>query len=335
MSTKNSKNTNIILAFVSLLIVVVVVALAGFFLLKDAPEFIQGQAEITEYRVSSKVPSRILKFYVSEGDSVQVGDTLVVLEAPDVMAKLTQADAMETAAKAQDEKVLKGARVQQIQAAYEMWQKAKAGVDIAEKSYKRVKTLFEQGVMTAQKMDEVTAQRDAAVATEKAAKSQYELVREGAEKEDKVAAAAMVSRAKGGVAEVESYVKETVLTAQLPGQIMEVYPQIGELVGSGAPIMSVGVVNDLWVTFQVREDLLEDLAVGAECTAFIPALNKKEVRLKVNYMKDMGSFATWKATKTTGQYDLRTFEVKAVPLQPVKGLCAGMSVILERKNLKK
>lgn len=330
MATSKNKNTNIVFAFVALVIVVLVVALAGFFLLGAGPEMIQGEAEVTEYRVSSKVPGRILKLCVKEGDRVQTGDTLVILEAPDVDAKLEQANAAEAAAQAQNEKALKGARAEQIQAAYEMWQKAVAGVHIADKSYKRVKNLYEQGVLSAQKMDEVTAQRDAALATERAAKSQYDMARNGAEREDKRAAAAMVARAKGAVAEVESYKKETVLTAQLAGEVTEVYPKMGELVGTGAPIMSVAVMEDMWVTFQVREDLLQDLAVGQECTAFIPALGKKEVRLTITYLKDMGSFAAWKATKTTGQYDLKTFEVKAIPLEPVKGLRAGMSVILER-----
>lgn len=330
MATPTTKNTNIILAFVALVVVVLVVALAGFFLLGTGPELIQGEAEVTEYRVSSKVPGRILKLCVEEGDRVKAGDTLVILEAPDVSAKLEQASAAEAAAQAQNEKALKGARVEQIQAAYEMWQKAVAGVNVAEKSYVRVKNLYEQGVMAAQKMDEVTAQRDAAVATERAAKSQYDMARNGAEREDKMAAAALVARAKGAVAEVESYVKETVLVAQLDGEVTEVYPKLGELVGTGAPIMSVAVMDDMWVTFQVREDLLKDLAVGKECTAFIPALGKKEVELKVTYMKDMGSFAAWKATKTTGQYDLKTFEVKARSSKPIEGLRAGMSVILER-----
>ncbi len=330
MSTSKYKNINIIIAFSAFAILVCIVALAGFFLLKAGPEMIQGEAEVAEYRVSGKVPGRILRICAEEGMLVDAGDTLVVLEAPEVDAKLEQATAAESAAQAQNEKALKGARQEQIQGAYEMWQKAIAGMEIAEKTYIRVKNLSEQGVMSAQKLDEATAQRNAAIATERAAKSQYDMARNGAEREDKLAAAALVARAKGAVAEVESYKKEMVLTAQMAGEVTEVYPKLGELVGTGAPIMSVAMVENVWVTFQVREDLLRDLAVGKECIAYIPALGKKEVKLKVTYMKDMGSFAAWKATKTTGQYDLKTFEVKALPLQPVEGLRAGMSVILER-----
>lgn len=325
MNTK-AQNSNMLLAFLTLTGVIAIVALVGFFMLRKGPEIVQGQAEVTEYRVSSKVPGRILEFRVKEGQSVHAGDTLAILEAPDVQAKLEQARAAEAAAQAQNEKALKGARREQIQAAYEMWQKAQAGLVIAEKSYRRVKNLHDQGVMSAQKLDEVTAQRDAAIATEKAAKAQYNMAKNGAEREDKAAAAALVERAKGAVAEVESYIKETYLIAQTAGEVSEIFPKVGELVGTGAPIMNIAILDDMWVTFNVREDLLQGLGMGTEFEGFVPALDKN-IRLKVYYMKDLGTYAAWKATKTTGQFDLKTFEVKATPLEKVEGLRAGMSVI--------
>ena len=318
-----------LLAFLTLLGVIAIVAVVGFFMLRKGPEIVQGQAEVTEYRVSSKVPGRILEFRVKEGQKVKAGDTLAILEAPDIHAKLEQARAAEAAAQAQNEKALKGARQEQIQAAYEMWQKSQAGLVIAEKSYKRVKNLYDQGVMSAQKLDEVTAQRDAAVATEKAAKAQYDMARNGAEREDKAAAAALVERAKGAVAEVESYIEETYLTAQTDGEVSEIFPKVGELVGTGAPIMNIAILDDMWVTFNVREDLLQGMSMGTEFEAFVPALDKN-IRLKVNYMKDLGTYAAWKATKTTGQFDLKTFEVRAIPTEKVEGLRPGMSVVLEK-----
>nr|WP_320057471.1 efflux RND transporter periplasmic adaptor subunit [uncultured Bacteroides sp.] len=331
MASQKSQNSNMLLAFLTLLGIIILVAIAGFFMLRKGPEIIQGQAEVTEYRVSSKVPGRILEFRVKEGQSVNAGDTLAIIEAPDVVAKMAQAQAAEDAAQAQNEKAIKGARQEQIQTAYEMWQKARAGVDIAEKSYKRVKNLFDQGVMSAQKFDEASAQRNAAIATEKAAKAQYTMAKNGAEREDKLAAVALVNRAKGAVAEVQSYVKETYLIAQTKGEISEIFPKLGELVGTGAPIMNVSVLDDMWVTFNVREDLLKGLTMGTEFEAFIPAMDNKIVKLKVYYLKDIGTYAAWKATKTTGQFDLKTFEVKALPLEKVEGLRPGMSVILKKK----
>ena len=328
MDTK-SQNSNMLLAFLTLVGVIAVVALVGFFMLRKGPEIVQGQAEVNEYRVSSKVPGRILEFRVKEGQQVKAGDTLAILEAPDVQAKLEQAQAAQAAAQAQNEKALKGARQEQIQAAYEMWQKSKAGLTIAEKSYKRVKNLYDQGVMSAQKLDEVTAQRDAAVATEKAAHAQYQMARNGAEREDKEAAAALVNRAKGAVAEVESYIRETVLVAQTAGEVSEIFPKVGELVGTGAPIMNVAVMEDMWLTFNIREDLLQGIGMDTEVEAYVPALDK-HIHAKVYYLKDLGTYAAWKATKTTGQFDLKTFEVRATPTEHIEGLRPGMSVILEK-----
>lgn len=208
MAEKTQRN-NILLAFLTLLGVTAGVSIIGLFTLRKGPEIIQGQAEATEYRVSSKVPGRILKFFVTEGDKVKAGDTLAILEAPDVMAKLSQARAAEEAAQAMNEKALRGTRSEQLQAAFEMWQKAKAGLDIAEKSYNRVNRLYEAGVMTAQKRDEAQAQYDAMKATERAAHAQYTMAQNGAQREDKAMAAAQVERAKGAVAEVSSYIAET------------------------------------------------------------------------------------------------------------------------------
>lgn len=330
MTPIKSQNSNMLLAFLTLLGVIAIVAVVGFFMLRKGPEIIQGQAEASEYRVSSKVPGRILEFRVKEGETVKAGDTLAILEAPEILAKMEQARAAEAAAQAQNEKAIKGARQEQIQAAFEMWQKAKAGVEITEKSYKRIKNLFDQGVMPAQKLDEITAQRDAAIATEKAAKAQYTMAKNGAEREDKMAASALVDRAKGAVAEVESYIKETYLIAPTAGEVSEIFPKLGELVGTGAPIMNIAQMNDMWISFNVREDLLKNLTMGSEFEAVIPALENKTIKLKVYYLKDLGTYAAWKATKTTGQFDLKTFELKASPIEKVENLRPGMSVIINK-----
>ena len=145
----------------------------------------------------------------------------------------------------------------------------------------------------------------------------------------KKAAAAQVNRAKGAVAEVNSYIHETMQIAQMAGEVSDVYPKVGELVGTGSPIMSVSLMNDIWGTFNVREDQLDGMKVGSIVTAFVPAF-KKEIRMKVYYIKDQGSYAVWKATKSNGQYDLKTFEVKARPMDKLEGLRPGMSLILKR-----
>ena len=326
--------SNMMLAFIAMMLVIVLVALAGFFLLNPPDEIIMGQAEATTVRISGKVPGRIVSYRFNEGDKVKAGDTLVYLNTPEVDAKMMQAEAVKAAAEAQHAKALKGARDQEVTGAYEMWQKAQAGLEIAKKSYDRVRNLYEKGVMSAQKKDEAEANYQAMVATEKAARSQYEMAKEGARREDKAAAAALVNQASGAVAEVESYKKEGALVSPIDGEVSERFPEIGELVGTGAPIMNILDMNDIWVTFSIREDLLSQIRIGDEVKAFVPALGNQNVQLKVYAMKDMGTYAAWKATKTNGQYDAKTFEVKARPVQAVEGLRPGMSVILKKNEMK-
>ena len=327
MSAKSQHNS-ILLAIVGFAAVVAVVAVVGYFALGREPEVIQGQVEVTEYRVSSKVPGRILELRVKEGDHVRKGDTLAIIDAPDVAAKLTQAQSAEDAAAALDEMARRGARAEQVSGAYQLMKQAEAGLEIARKSYRRVQRLFDEGVMTEQKRDEAYANFKAMEAQAAAARSQYEMARNGARREEKMAAAAQVNRARGAVAEVNSYVSETVQVALADGEVSEIYPKVGELVGTGSPIMSVSVLDDLWGTFNVREDQLDGLAVGTTFSAYVPAFGKT-VRMKVYYMKDEGSYAVWKATKANGQFDLKTFEVKARPVGKFEGLRPGMSLVIK------
>jgi HlyD family secretion protein len=289
---------------------------------------VQGQVEVSEYRVSSKVPGRILEIRVKEGDYVKVGDTLAILDAPEVRAKMEQARSAEDAAAALELKAQNGARQEQIQGAYQVWQQAKAGLEIAEKSYQRIQRLFDEGVVSAQKRDEVYANYKAMEAQCKAAESQYQMAQNGARREDKLAAAAQVGRAKGAVQEVNSYIHETVQIAQMEGEVSSIYPKVGELVGTGSPIMTISMMQDMWGSFNVREDQLNGMQVGSTIKAFVPAFNK-EVEMKVYYLKDQGSYAVWKATKANGQYDLKTFEVRARPTEKFEGLRPGMSLIIK------
>ena len=319
---------NILYAIIGFAAVVIIVALIGFFTLGRDPELIQGQVEVSEYRVSSKVPGRILEIRVSEGDFVHAGDTLAIIDAPEVKAKMKQAQGVQDGAAALDDMAKNGARKEMVQSAFQLLQQAKAGLEIAEKSYNRVQRLFDEGVMSAQKRDEAYAMFKASEAQVKAAQSQYDMAVNGARSEEKRAAQAQLERAKGAVQEVNAYIGETVQVAQMDGEVSSIYPKVGELVGTGSPIMTISMMNDMWGTFNVREDQLNGMQVGTEFTAFIPAFNK-EVTMKVYFMKDQGSYAVWKATKANGQYDLKTFEVKARPTEAVEGLRPGMSLIIK------
>ena len=327
--SEKSQHKNILLTVAGFTTVVAIIAVIGTVAFKSEPEVIQGYVEVSEYRVSSKVPGRVLELRVKEGDYVNVGDTLAIIDAPEVRAKLTQAESAENAASAMDQMANNGARREQSNGALALLQQAKAGLDIAQKSYNRVQRLYDEGVMSAQKRDEAFANYKALEAQVKAAQSQYDMAVNGARREEKMAAAAQVNRAKGAVQEVNSYINETMQTAQKQGEVSDVYPKVGELIGTGSPIMTISLLDDMWGTFNVREDQLDGMAVGSTITAFVPAF-KKDIQMKVYYIKDQGSYATWKATKANGQYDLKTFEVKARPVTKMEGLRPGMSLILKR-----
>lgn len=323
------RNQDLRTGLLALIIVIVIIFILGLIINRPEPIIIQGEADALEIRISSKITGRINEFKVEEGTRVKTGDTLVIIDSPEFRAKLEQANAAENAAKAQNKKAIKGARKEMIIGSFEMWQKAQVGVDISKKSYERSQHLFDKGVITAQKRDEAEAQYKAAVATSNAAKSQYDMALNGAENEDKEASLALVDRAKGAVNEVKSYLKEITLISSINGEVNEVYPKRGELVGAGAPIMNIVDLNNSWFTFNVREDLLGGLKMGKIFKVKVPALNNRIVEVKVNYIKALASYATWKATKTSGQFDVKTFEVRARPIIKVIDLRPGMTALFE------
>lgn len=326
---KEKKSYNLVIGIVALIVIILLIAVIGYFVSKPKPLMIQGEAEASEYRVSGKVPGRIEELYVKEGQMVHKGDTVALIDSPEVRAKLAQANAIKAVASSQSRKVQNGARKEQIAGAYELYQQALVQEDVMKKSFDRIQKLYDQKVIAAQKYDEVKAKYDASVAQTKAAKSQYDMAVNGAREEDKAAAKALVDQANGALMEVESYLSELYLTAPADGIISALFPKVGELVGQGAPVASVTDLNDVWFTFNVREDYLHGMKQGDKITVIIPALDGKEVPATVNYVAVRESYATWKATKETGMYDAKTFEVRAVPDVTVDGIRPGMSAIVK------
>ena len=317
----------VMISLVLVIVIVAVIALIGLFLLKKPAEIIEGQAEATSVRVSGKLPGRVTEIFVKEGDMVHKGDTLIHIHSSLAEAKLLQATEMKKAAAAQNLKIDKGTRRQIVQGARDLVAQAAAAREIAQKTYDRMQHLYNEGVISAQKRDEAKAAFDAAVAGEKAAQSQLNLAIEGAQPEDKVSAEAMVGVAQGGIDEVDALLEDQYLVAPCDGQIDQIYPEPGELVSLGTPLMNLLKVSDKWVTFNVREELLPEFKLGSKIKVMIPAMNKQEAEMEVYYVRDMGSYATWRATKSTGEWDSRTFEIKARPTKPLNDLRPGMTVV--------
>ncbi|HBJ07812.1 MAG TPA: hemolysin secretion protein D [Coprobacter fastidiosus] len=318
----------LITAFISVLIIVALISFLGMILLENKPTILQGQIEATEIRISGKLPGRIDTFLVKEGQNVSAGDTLVIINSPEARAKYEQVNALENVAKYQNQKIDEGTRSQIIETMFQIWSKAKSDLQLAKTTYDRILTLYKDSVVTSQRKDEVEAIYKAAIANEKAAYQQYLMALDGAQKQDKESARSLVNAAKGTVNEVEALLQDAKLTAPESGQIASIYPKRGELVGAGTPIMSLVVLNDAHVVLNVREDFLPYFKIGKTFKGSVPALNKKEIIFKTNYISPLGSYATWRSTKQTGSYDLRTFELHALPTSPVEDLRPGMSVLV-------
>lgn len=326
--SEKSQHNNILLAVIGFTAVVILVGVIGFFTLEQKDDTIQGEVEVSEYRVSCKLPGRVVELRVQEGDYVHVGDTLAILEVPEMKSQEQMLQATNAAAEAMKDLTDAGARKEQIQGAYQLVQQAEAAATIAKKTYDRMQSLFNEGVISGQKRDEAYAAYKATEAQVATARSQYDMAKNGAREQEKRMAANNTQASKSAVDVVKNLLKETVQIAQCEGEVSNVYPKVGELVGLGSPIMSISIMNDMWGTFNVREDHLKGLNKGDEFTAYVPAFNK-DIKMKVYYLKDQGSYATWKATKDNGDYDRKTFEVKARPITKIEGLRPGMSLVIK------
>ena len=315
-------------AFVIGLVAIVVISLIGILTMSRSHVVLQGQIEATEIRIAGKLPGRVDTFFVAEGQSVKRGDTLVGISSPEAWAKLQQANAMENVAKFQNEKIDEGTRLQIIRTAEELWNKSKTDLQLAKSTFQRIQALYKDSVVSAQRYDEVEALYQSAIAAERATHQQYLLAKAGAQKQDKESARSLVDAAQGTVSEVQSVLQDAWLTAPANGEIATIYAQCGELVGTGTPIMNLVVLQDCHVVLNVREDYLSYFEMGQAFVGKVPALGHKEIVFQVNYISPLGSFATWKSTDNSS-YDMRTFEIHALPVESVNGLRPGMSVLVD------
>ena len=323
---KNKKY--IAIAFVVVLILVVVITTVGIISLGNKPEILQGQIEATEIRISGKIPGRIDKFYAEEGQNVMKGDTLVIINSPEFSAKYDQVNALGNVAIFENQKIEEGPRKQIVETVRQVWEKSKSDLELAKTTYNRIELLYKDSVVTVQRFDETVALYKAAQAAERAAYQEYQMAKDGARKQDRESSKSIVNAAKSTVKEIASLLEDTKLIAPESGQIAVVYPKRGELVGPGTPIMSLVVLDDAYVVLNIREDLMPHFKMGGKFKGDVPSINQQGIEFEIYYVSPLGSYATWKSTKQSGSYDMRTFEIKARPTEKVADLRPGMSVLV-------
>ena len=322
-------------SFITVIIIILVVCIASIYAVSKSNDYVlQGEIDMQTINVSSKVPGRVAYLPVKKGDVVTENTVLAILDTPEIKAKLEQTNALLAAAKSQNEKADNGARNEQIAMALNTLKQAEAGQELANKTYLRMKNLYEEGVIPAQKMDEALAAYNSSNSTVAVAKSNYQMLLNGTRKEDKSAAAAQVKQAEGAVSEVESYLSENTIKAPIGGEVTQINSEIGELVATGFPIVVLSNPDDVWAVFNVREDMLKKIKIGKVIKVKIPAISNDKYEFKVNYISVMGNFATWKATRAKGEFDMKTFEVRMVPVKKIDGLRAGMSVLADWNKIK-
>lgn len=294
------------------------------------PVRMQGQIEAQQYNISSKIPGRIDEVKVKKGDAVEKGQLIFTILSPEIDAKLMQAKAGKDAAEALAEQVYTGARKEQIEAARDKWQQAKAAADLMEKTFERIDNLYGAGVVAEQKKDEAETKLKGARFAQNGALQMYKMAQEGAREEAKKAATGKARMAAGAVTEVEVYAADMQISSWNSGEVTQILLQSGELAPQGFPVVTIIDMNDAWAVFHVREDRLADYKKGNEFAATIPALGDATYRFKVDYVAVMGDFATWRATDGDKGFDMRTFEIEARPVESIEGLRAGMSVLIEK-----
>ena len=304
-----------------------------WYLQEPEVEFIQGEVDATQVNLAVKIAGRVSEVLVKEGEYVEKGAVLLNLDSPEINAKLRQASSAQKAASAQRDKAYAGARSQEVEAAMNLWIQAREAAELAEKTYRRINNLYADGIVPGQRRDEIEAKWKAAEAAAAAARSQYDMALEGAREEDRTAASALVDQAQGAVTEVESYLEETRLESPLAGEVIHLLADPGEVVNAGYPVVTILDLEDIWVTFNIREDNLAGMRMGEVFPVSVPALGNKEFEVEISYISALGDYATWRATSASGGFDLKTFEVRARPVNKIEGLRPGMSVIVPLEDL--
>lgn len=309
---------------------IILLTLLTIFIIKNNTQMIiQGEVDTKTVDLSSKITGRVKKINVKEGDQITKGQELIILDTPDIEAKTAQAAAAVELAKSKELEVLNGTRAEQKAIALNGLHKAQSDLELAEKTYNRLRNLNKEGVISNQKADEAYTQYNNAKQALLIAKNNYEMAQNGSRYEDKLMASAQVKQAQGSKKEVQSYLNENIITSPISGQVTEISVEEGELVGAGYTIITIVDTTDNWVVFNLREDLLSKIKMGTVFDVQIPAIGKKPIKVKVDFISAMGNFATWRATKIRGDFDLKTFEIHARPIEAIPDLRAGMSVITD------
>ena len=325
-SAPPSRHSGILPSLIMLLIVAGIVGLSAWYLMRPTPLLIQGEADSTRIDIAARVDGRLAKLLVERGQTVAAGKMLLQIDNPELLAKLAEAKATQALAEAELARVHAGTRSETVAARKAEVDRTAADVLLAQQSYDRLSHLAANQNASQQRLDEATDALRVAQRSNDQAKLAYQEAVAGFTPEEVRMAEAKVAQATAAVGTLQSLIDQLVVTAPRDSQVYEINAEEGEVVAPGIPLLSLVDLNDIWLGFDLREDLIKQVKLGDHLTLRIPALGDQQVIAEIKLIAAKGEYAGWRATRATGDFDLRTFAIRAYPLQPIKGLRPGMSV---------
>lgn len=316
----------------AIVVTILAAAIVGFslwYLVQPQPLLVQGEADATRIDIAARIDGRVARRPAERGADVAAGALLLEIENPELLAKLAEAEAARNVAQADFARIEIGTRAETVAARKAAVASAEANLKLAQQNYDRTKQLSEREFASLQRLDEVTAQLDVAHRSAEQARLAYEQALNGYTVEERAVARAAVAKAEAAIATLRAQVGELKVAAPIPGQVYQIGAELGEYVSPGVPLLSLVDRSDVWIRFDLREDLVKNLKVGDRFPVTIPALGDKPVTVAVRTIAARGEYAGWRATRATGDFDLRTFELRAYPVEPAAGLRPGMSAYAE------
>ena len=321
--------TNRLSSIIATAVIATIVASSIYYLVRGQPLLVQGEADATRYDIAARVDGRVGEVPVERGQNVAADAVLVRIDNPETIAKQEQAVAAKVVADAQLANIKVGTRSEVIAARKAALERAQAALVLAQKTYERVRPLAEQGNAPQARLDQATNSLHESERIVDQAKSAHEQAVNGYTREEHEIAEANVGKALADIKAVQSIIDQMVVYAPVASQVYQRNVEPGEYVSPGVPLITLIDLNDLWVHFDLREDLVKTIKVGDRFEVRVPALSDRRITVEVKLVATKGEYASWRATRATGDFDLRTFSIRAYPVEKIPELRPGMSVYLE------
>ena len=324
----NSSHTRVPAIIVGV-VVAVIASLSIWYLVRPVPLLVQGEVDATRLDIAARVDGRVAEIPVVRGQNVAAGAVLVKIDNPETIAKHAQSVAAKIVAEAQLANIHAGTRAEVIAARKAAQERAEANVVLAQKTFDRTRQLAERGNAPIARLDQATASLHESQRALDQAKSAYEQAVNGYTREEHQIAEANVGKAVADIEAVKSIIDQMTVYAPVASQVYQRNVEPGEYVSPGVPLVTLIDLNDLWVHFDLREDLVKTLKVGDRFDVHIPALGDRRITVEVRLIATKGEYASWRATRSTGDFDLRTFSIRAYPVEKVPELRPGMSAYVD------